>query len=59
MTLYSYAFDLKSAIPYHGMDKQRREQIWDDGLHLTDQGYDLMGEVISEKLLALLTGSPA
>ncbi|KUL84000.1 hypothetical protein ZTR_07110 [Talaromyces verruculosus] len=50
-----YAFDLKPAIPYHDMDEQRREEIWDDGLHFTDKGYDLMGEVISERLLELLT----
>ena len=51
----SYAFDLKPAIPYHDMDEQLREEIWDDGLHFTDKGYDLMGEVISERLLELLT----
>lgn len=53
----SYALDLKSAIPYHDMNEQRREEIWDDGLHFTDKGYDLMGEVISERLLELLTTS--
>ncbi|GAM43934.1 hypothetical protein TCE0_060f19153 [Talaromyces pinophilus] len=52
-----YALDLKSAIPYHDMNEQRREEIWDDGLHFTDKGYDLMGEVISERLLELLTTS--
>ncbi|RAO72904.1 uncharacterized protein BHQ10_008916 [Talaromyces amestolkiae] len=54
-----YAFDLKSAIPYHDMDEQRREENWDDGLHLTDKGYDLMGEVVSERLLELLTKPPS
>lgn len=39
------------------MDEQRRKKIWDDGLHFTDEGYDLMGEVISERLLELLTKS--
>ncbi|OKL62725.1 hypothetical protein UA08_01891 [Talaromyces atroroseus] len=49
-----YSFDLRSALPYHAMDEQRREEIWDDGLHLTDKGYDLMGELIAERLLQLL-----
>ncbi|EED13748.1 conserved hypothetical protein [Talaromyces stipitatus ATCC 10500] len=52
-----YTFDLKSAIPYHTMDEQRREQIWDDGLHFTDKGYDLMGEIIAVRLLEILTRS--
>ncbi|KAL3703910.1 hypothetical protein TMatcc_009600 [Talaromyces marneffei ATCC 18224] len=52
-----YAFDLKSAIPYHDMDEKRREEIWADGLHFTEKGYDLMGEVIAERLLELLIQS--
>jgi len=52
-----YSFDLKSALPYYTMDEERREQIWDDGLHLTDNGYDFMGELIAERLLELLTST--
>lgn len=53
----SYTFDLKSAIPYHDMEEQRQKQIWDDRLHFTAQGYDLMGEVIAQRLLELLRQS--
>lgn len=37
------------------MDEQRREEIWDDGLHLTDKGYDMMGQLIAGRLLELLS----
>ncbi|KAH8690504.1 SGNH hydrolase-type esterase domain-containing protein [Talaromyces proteolyticus] len=49
-----FAFDLKSVIPYHSMDAERRQEIWDDGLHFTDKGYDLMGHLIAERLIELL-----
>jgi hypothetical protein len=36
------------------MSEEDRERFWDDGLHLTDQGYDLMGELIADRLVELL-----
>ncbi|KAJ5548555.1 hypothetical protein N7513_005789 [Penicillium frequentans] len=49
-----YAFDLCSKIPYHGSTEQFIEEIFDDGLHLTAKGYDLMGQVIGEHLAGIL-----
>ncbi|KAL1988688.1 hypothetical protein VTN96DRAFT_8388 [Rasamsonia emersonii] len=49
-----YTFDLHSALPYHSLSENERERIWDDGLHLTDEGYDLMGELVAGRLVELL-----
>ena len=45
-----FPFDLCALIPYHDMPSERRELIWDDGLHLTKLGYELMGSAISQEL---------
>ncbi|KAG5985089.1 hypothetical protein E4U55_001592 [Claviceps digitariae] len=50
----SYTFDLYSKIPYHLLSEQDKERYWDDGLHLTAQGYDWMGEHIADGFLAAL-----
>ncbi|CRG82834.1 hypothetical protein PISL3812_00180 [Talaromyces islandicus] len=52
-----FTFDLKSALPYHAMDDVLKTKIWDDGLHLTDKGYDMMGQLIAKRLAELLQGS--
>lgn len=36
------------------MSTTMREMIWDDGLHLTMDGYEKMGDAIAAKLLQLL-----
>lgn len=33
------------------MDEKDRDEIWDDGLHLTSKGYEMMGEMIAERLI--------
>lgn len=50
----SYTFDLYSAIPYATLDEDTREKLWDDGLHLTGQGYKVMGDVIAVRLFEIL-----
>ena len=50
----SYVCDLYSKIPYAKLDEAARERLWDDGLHLTEVGYNLMGEVIAERLFEIL-----
>lgn len=50
----SYTCDLYSKIPYKKLDEAARERLWDDGLHLTEVGYNLMGEVIAERLFEIL-----
>ncbi|KAJ5633558.1 hypothetical protein N7528_001400 [Penicillium herquei] len=54
-----YAFDLCRAIPYHDATEEFREQMFDDGLHLTAEGYDVMGTVIAEHFAPLYAAKPA
>ena len=46
--------DLCSAVPYFDMDKDARDNIWDDGLHLTKEGYEMMGDAIASRMIELL-----
>ncbi len=50
----SYTVDLCSAVPYFDMDKDTRDNIWDDGLHLTKEGYEMMGDAIASRMIELL-----
>lgn len=50
----SYTCDLYSKIPYASLDEAVRDRLWDDGLHLTEEGYNLMGDVIAERLIEIL-----
>ena len=50
----SYSFDLYSAIRYTGVEEELRTKIWDDGLHLTAEGYKVMGDAIAVRMLELL-----
>ncbi|KAJ5724784.1 hypothetical protein N7493_006512 [Penicillium malachiteum] len=54
-----YAFDLCRAIPYHDATEEFREQMFDDGLHLTEEGYDVMGTVIAKHFAPLYVAKPA
>lgn len=31
-----------------------RDKIWDDGLHLTKDGYEMMGDAIASRMIELL-----
>ena len=37
------------------MGEEERERFWDDGLHLTEAGYERMGQVIANRLVELLS----
>lgn len=39
-------FDLAEQLTWSGMDEETRWHMWDDGVHLTIDGYDLMGDLI-------------
>lgn len=52
---YSYTLDLYSKIPYMDMPEEERSEIWGDGLHFTTKGYDVMGNIIAEKIIELVT----
>lgn len=54
MPFNSYSFDLYNAIRYTGIDKDLRKKLWDDGLHLTSEGYKVMGDVIAVRMFELL-----
>jgi lysophospholipase L1-like esterase len=47
-------FDLASKLTWSEMEEEPRWQIWDDGVHLTIDGYDLMGDLISDALSPLV-----
>ena len=46
--------DISNAVPFFTLSEEMRERIWDDGLHLTKQGYEMMGDAIASKLMELL-----
>lgn len=50
----SFTLDLASEIPYWRMPEGKRNEIWDDGVHFTEKGYDLMGVIIADRLLELI-----
>lgn len=50
----SHVFDLNAAIPYASMRDEERSKYWDDLVHLTPAGYDLMGERIAAALVELI-----
>ncbi|KAH6691704.1 SGNH hydrolase-type esterase domain-containing protein [Plectosphaerella plurivora] len=49
-----YAFDLHAAIPYAALSDERRRQYWDDGVHLTSDGYDWMGNHLGAALIKFM-----
>ncbi|KAI1259811.1 GDSL-like Lipase/Acylhydrolase [Xylariaceae sp. FL1019] len=50
-----FHFDLFKAVPYHGMEPEDRARYWEpDGVHLSEAGYDYMGEKVGEALVRIL-----
>ncbi|CCD50395.1 hypothetical protein BofuT4_P090820.1 [Botrytis cinerea T4] len=47
-------FDLRGAMPYHNMDLEKRERLWDDGLHFTEEGYKEIGIMVGEKMIQVI-----
>lgn len=37
------------------MPEEKRKEIWDDGVHFTEKGYDLMGDIIAGRLVELIS----
>ena len=50
----SHVFDLHEALPFFAMTEAEQERYWDDALHLTPAGYDLMGNKIGTSLVSIL-----
>ena len=49
--------DVCSAIPWSKEDSEI-ERIWDDGLHFTPVGYDMLGDAIANRLVQLVLEPP-
>lgn len=49
-----YSFDFKSAFSFAAMSDEDRKRYWDDGIHLTPDGYDLMGDRVGAALADIL-----
>ncbi|SPN96773.1 related to esterase [Cephalotrichum gorgonifer] len=49
-----YPFDLHAVLPYHSLTPDDCHKYWDDGLHLTPDGYDWMAGHIASHLISLL-----
>jgi lysophospholipase L1-like esterase len=47
--------DIDRLLPQHSLSSNEHKQIWDDGVHLTPQGYDRLGQLIYEKLKSYLS----
>lgn len=49
-----HVFDLHAAMPYFAMSDADREEYWDDHIHFTSAGYDLIGKKVGMALVSLL-----
>ncbi|KAK2609931.1 hypothetical protein N8I77_003400 [Diaporthe amygdali] len=49
-----FTFDLNTAIPFWSLAPEERKTYWDDHIHLTPAGYDLMGERIAARLVEII-----
>jgi hypothetical protein len=52
---YSYTLDLCNKIPFKSLPEEERKRLWDDGVHFTHIGYDLMGTYVGERLVEIIT----
>ena len=52
-----YTADVAAAIPWSGMSEPKRKRIWDDAVHLTKEGYELMGDAIADRLIQIVNES--
>ena len=46
-------------MPYNSLSEEERAELWSDGMHPTEKGYDLMGKVFAKKLSELILGTNA
>jgi hypothetical protein len=49
----SYTYDLRKAVPWDVPEEQRNE-IWDDPVHFTAKGYDLIGRLLAARLTEII-----
>lgn len=41
-------------MPYHSLSARDKKEIWDDGLHFTPYGYELISSHVANRLLELV-----
>lgn len=41
------------------MSAENRHEMWDDGLHFSEAGYEAMGKLVGERLIGILEGKEA
>jgi hypothetical protein len=49
-----HVYELHAAIPYFAMSEADRKEYWDDNIHFTPSGYDLIGKKVGMALVSLL-----
>jgi hypothetical protein len=49
----SYTYDLRKAVPWD-MPDEKRNEIWDDPVHFTAKGYDLIGRLLAERVANII-----
>ncbi|KLU89272.1 hypothetical protein MAPG_08246 [Magnaporthiopsis poae ATCC 64411] len=56
-----FVHDHHAAVPFWAMSEKDRQLYWDDNVHLTPSGYDLMGQKIAARFLQVLhqDGNPS
>lgn len=42
--------DMEAPFDYYKLSEQRRKDLFDDGIHLTQAGYSLMGDLVYQGL---------
>ena len=50
----SHTFDLWSVVRWNDVSEETRQRHWNDGLHLSQDGYELMGYAVAAHLLELI-----
>jgi transcriptional regulator GlxA family with amidase domain len=50
----SHVYDLNRHVPYWSMPEADRRRFWDDHIHFTAAGYDLIGNKVGIALVSLL-----
>ncbi|KAJ6790376.1 hypothetical protein PWT90_04214 [Aphanocladium album] len=51
-----YTFNLFEKLPCKSLNDFKRDVYWDDGVHLTAEGYNWMGDLIADALIPLVLG---
>lgn len=46
--------DIFPKVPYHTLSEEDQVKYWDDGLHMSRAGYDLLGNHVADALLKLI-----